>query len=167
MTVQSKFIVIVPVLSSLQSPNDTLRLTSRLPEFRINRRSSGHNNYGSSHLGRLLRSAQMWVDPVRWRTRLRRRGRCERAKWGRRDERAVEACTEVVSLRWWRLWWLLLLLLLLLALVGCRVGLTYSLGIAHLDRCRESRRRWRGTPERMAIGGFPCICRDLRMLGIV
>ena len=108
----------------------------------------------------------MWIDPVRRRTRLRRRWR-KRAEWGWRDERAVEAGAEIV-LRWWGLWWLLLLLLLLLLVwVGCGVGLSCGcccLGLAQLDGSCECG-GWRR--ERVAVGGFSCVCRDLRLLRIV
>jgi len=139
----------LPTLTPLQSSNDTLRLSPRLPKLRINRRDS--RGGGRSSLGRRLLCAKMRVDPVRRRTGLG--GRCKRAERGRRDERAVEARAEVVRLRW-------------LVRVCRRERLRGHLRVAHVDGSRE--RGWRGTfTERVAIGGLARTRGCLRLVGIM
>ena len=138
-----------PVLSPLQPSDDTLRLTPRLPQFRVDRRSS-------RDLGRLLCRTQMRIDSIRRRSWLRRR--CKGAKRGRRNERAMETRAKIVRLRW------------LLARIWRREGLPCRLRLAQLDSGRKRRgRRWGGRclPERMAVGGLARARRGLRLLCVV
>jgi hypothetical protein len=79
----------------------------------------------------------------------------------------VEAFAEIVLWRLWRWRPLLLLLLLLLAGVCGGIGMSCCLGIAQFDGCCERSGRWRSAPEWVAVGGFSCACRDLRLLCIV
>lgn len=82
----------------------------------------------------------------------------------------MEARAEIVRL--WRRWWwrpLLLWVLWLLAWVWRGIGLPCCLGIAQFDGCCERGGWWwwRSAPERVALGGFSCVCCDLRLLRIV